>query len=119
MTTEDLQHPGHAAPILGIAVGCAAYATAHRIGGPLFDYLPEIGEWTTDTSHQLVAITYYGMIPYGLLGFVAGWAIAKIPGVGAWLHTHGARLLTVAATAAIAGALLYHLGIELTGHSES
>lgn len=116
---EDLQQPGHASPILGIAVGCAAYAIAHRFGRPFFAYLPELGEWSTSGSEHVIAMTYYGLIPHGLLGFVAGWAIAKVPRVSTWLGSHGARMLTVAATAAIAGALLYHVGVELTGHLDT
>jgi hypothetical protein len=116
---NELQHPSHAPSILGIALGCATYAAAHRFGRAFFEYLPETGEWVVRAPPGHVSITYFGMIPYGLLGFVAGWAIAKIPGLGARLGSHGARMLTVTATVAIAGALLYHLGIELTGHTES
>jgi hypothetical protein len=114
---EELQSPDHAASILGIALGCASYAFAHRFAPPMVHYLPEIGEWSTDPPPELIAMSYFGVVPYGLLGFVVGWAIAKIPGVGPWLHTQGARKLTAAATAAIAGALLYHVAFELAGHA--
>lgn len=114
---EELQRPDHAASILGIALGCASYVCAHRVGRPLVQYLPEIGEWSTDPPPHLIAMSYFGLVPYGLLGFVMGWAIAKIPGVRTWLHSQGARKLGAAATAAIAGALLYHVAFELAGHA--
>lgn len=116
---EGLQAPAHAASILGIAVGCTLYVIAHRIADPLFVYLPQTSAWATEAPPGVIAMGYYGMVPFGFIGFVLGWALAKIPAVEAWLGRGGTRMLTAFAAAAIGGALLYHVGVELTGHLES
>jgi hypothetical protein len=89
-----------------LCFGVIAFSAAHAIPLPAPAYLPESGAWTLRPPEGAIAMHYYGVLGWGLLGAGLGpvWARTRWGRDGAphaWAVT------------ALAVALVYFVGVEL------
>jgi hypothetical protein len=110
---ENCQDPRNLPLILGAIVGCLAYAISHRVKAPGLNYLPESSTWSLAPPQEAIAMTYYGVVLYGLVGLAVGVILGKL--LGSRLATPSAtRALTASAVAIALAALGYFAVVELS-----
>lgn len=75
----DTGRTGGDARLAGLLAGIGAYVAAWALDLPRPFYLPLADAWTFARPQGAIRMGYYGLILWGLAGFLAGWAAAHLP----------------------------------------
>lgn len=95
---------------LGLTLGVGFYLGAHSLGVPVLTYLPVTGAWTWHEPPGAIAMHYYGVTLWGLLGFGIGFVFGRIRSVASRLPI---RFLVPSAVALFVAGLVYFFVVEL------